>query len=98
MCVLESVLDNLIMQQNELKDIIAYGSEKWHLGLRICDLDSILHTKISKAILSVIEIIALSHCEKVTGAPAPHISKHFAEINAALEVSSSDESDNGEII
>ena len=91
------VLHNLKMQQNELKDTIAYGRQNCHLGLRICDLDSILHTKISKAILSVIELIALSHCEKVTGGPAPHISEHFAEINAALEIPSSDESD-GEII
>ena len=96
-CVLESVLDNLKMQQNELKDIIAHGRENFHLGLRICDLDSILHTKISKAILSVIELIALSHCEKVTGLPAPHISEHFTQIYATLEVLSSDESD-GEII
>ena len=97
-CVLESVLDNLKMQQSDLKNIISYARQNCTLGLRICDLDSILHTKISKAILSVIELLALSHCEKVTGAPAPHISKHFAEINAALEVLSSDESIDGEII
>ena len=86
------------MQQSELKDIISYARQNCTLGLRTCDLDSILHTKISKAILSVIELLALSHCEKVTGAPAPHISKHFAEINATLEVPSSDESVDGEII
>ena len=97
-CVLESVLDNLKMQQSDLKNIISYARQNCTLGLRICDLDSILHAKLSKAILSVIELLALNHCEKVTGAKAPHISKHFAEINAALEVSSSDdESDNGEI-
>ena len=87
---MESVLDNLKMQQSELKDTISYGRQNCNLGLRI-------HTKISKAILSVIELIALSHCEKVTGVPAPHISEHFAEINATHEVPSSGESD-GEII
>ena len=86
------------MQQSELKDIISYARQNCTLGLRICDLDSILHAKLSKAILTVIELLALSHCEKVTGTKAPHISKHFPEINAALEVSSSDdESVNGEI-
>ena len=65
-CVLESVLDNLKMQQSDLKNIISYARQNCTLGLRICDLDSILHTKISKAILSVIELLALSHCEKVT--------------------------------
>ena len=75
-----------------------YARQNCTLGLRICDLDSILHAKLSKAILSVIELLAISHCEKVTGAKAPQISKHFAEINAALEVSSSDdETDIGEI-
>ena len=81
------------MQQNDLKNLIFYARQNCTLGLRICDLDSILHAKLSKAILTVIELLALSHCEK-----APHISKHFAEINAALEVPSSDESVDGEII
>ena len=97
-CVLQSVLDNLKLQQNDFKNLIFYARQNCTLGLRICDLDSILHAKLSKAILTVIELLAISHCEKITGAKAPHISKHFAEINAALEVSSSDdESVNGEI-
>ena len=91
---MECVLQNLFMQQIELKDIVAHGRENCHLGLRICDLDSILHTLLSKSILTVIELIACSHSEKTTGAPAPHIIEHFKDISSTLELHSSDESDN----
>ena len=81
------------MQQIELKDIIAYGRENCHLGLRICDLDSILHTLLSKSILTVIELIACSHSEKTTVVPAPHIIEHFKDISSTLQLLSSDEDD-----
>ena len=49
--------------------------------------------------MTVIELLAISHCQKETGTKAPQISAHFAEINAALKVSSSDdETDTGEAI
>ena len=85
------------MQQIQLKDIVAHGRENCHLGLRICDLDSILHTLLSKSILTVIELIACSHSEKTTGVPAPHIIEHFKHISSILDLHSSDESDDDEL-
>ena len=57
------------------------------------------HSKLSQAILTVIELLAFSHSQKETGAKAPQLTAHFAEINAAQQVSSSDdETDTGEDI
>ena len=90
-CVLQSVLDNLKLQQNDLKNLIFFARQNCTIGLRICDLDTILHSKLSQAILTVIELLAISHSQKETGAKAPQLTAHFAEINAALQVSSSDD-------
>ena len=90
-CVLQSVLDNLKHQQLDLKNLIFFARQNCTVGLRICDLDTILHAKLSHAILTVIELLAISHSRKETGSKAPQLTAHFAEINAALQVSSSDE-------
>ena len=83
------------MQKTELKDIIAHGRENCDLGFRICDLVSILHTRLSKSILTVIELIACSRSEK--GVPAPHIVEHFKHISTVLDLHSSDESNDDEV-
>ena len=98
-CVLESVLENLKHQQLDLKNLIFFARQNCTVGLRICDLDTILHAKLSHAILTVIELLAISHSQKETGSKAPQLTAHFAEINAALQVSSSDDdTDTGEDI
>ena len=73
-----------------LKNIITHARENSELGLRICDLDSILHSRLSKSILTVIELIAYSHSEKATGVPASPIVEHFKHISTVLDVHSSD--------
>ena len=95
--VLECVLQNLFLQQTELKNIITHARENCELGLRICDLDSILHSRLSKSILTVIELIACSHSEKATGVPASPIVEHFKHISTVLDVHSSDNSDDDEL-
>ena len=98
-CVLEAVLENLKHQQLDLKNLIFFARQECTRSLIICDLDTILNVKFSRAILTVIELLAVSHSQKQTGSKAPQLTAHFAEINAALQVSSSDdETDTGEDI
>ena len=95
--VLECVLQNLFLQQTELKDTITNSRENCNLGFRICDLDSILHSRLAKSILTVIEHIACSHSEKATGLPVSPITELFKHIGTVLDVNSSDESDDDEL-
>ena len=74
-----------------MKNLIFFARQNCTLGLRICDLDTLLHAKLSHAILTVIELLATSHSQKQTGSKAPQLTAHFAEINAALQLSSSEE-------
>lgn len=89
-CVLEAVLQNLKHQQLDLVNILLYARQECTRGLIICDLDTILNVKFSRAILTVIELLAVSHAQKETGSKAPQLSAHFDEINLELQLSSSD--------
>ena len=89
-CVLEAVLQNLKHQQLDLVNLLFFARQECTRGLIICDLDTILHVKLSRAILTVIELLAVSHAQKETGSKAPQLSAHFDEINLELQLSSSD--------
>ena len=93
--VLQCSLDNLFNQQNKTSSLCTDSKKHCQLKFRICDLESILHSLISKSILTVIEYLASSSSEQATDLPASLVMELFQQINT-VHVISSDESNSEE--